>query len=48
MVKKSDMTPEMITDRQAILDDTVELMATNNRFGLELPVSKIIYDKFAL
>jgi len=45
MVKKSDMTPEMLAERQPILDDTVELMATNEKFGLKLSVSEIVYGR---
>lgn len=43
MVKKSDMTPQMLEEREKILDDTVELMATNDKFHLGLSVSEKIY-----
>lgn len=43
MVKKSDMTPEMLEDRQEILQDTVELMAVKDKFELDLSVSERIY-----
>ena len=43
MVKKADMTPEMLVDRQRLLDDTVELMALNDKYGLHLSVSDEIY-----
>jgi len=43
MVKKNDMTPEMLVDRQGLLEDTVELMAVKDRFGLELSISDEVY-----
>lgn len=43
MVKKSDMTPQMLEEREKILDDTVELMAANDKFHLGLSVSEKIY-----
>jgi prophage antirepressor-like protein len=46
MKKKGAMTPEMLTDRQSILDDTVALMAVNDRFNLGLSVSKAVYAKY--
>lgn len=39
MIKKSNMTPEMLVDRQMLLDDTVELMGFKDKFGLNLSVS---------
>lgn len=46
MVKKNDMPPEMLVDRQPILQDVVDLMATNERFGLGIHVSDAIYKKY--
>ena len=46
MVKKSDMPEEWLPDRQRILDDTVELMAANEKFGLGIKVSRAIYGKY--
>ncbi|WP_052523814.1 hypothetical protein [Geobacillus kaustophilus] len=46
MVKKSDMTPDMLIDRQQILEDTVNLMAVKEKFGLDISVSKNIYNKY--
>ena len=40
MLKKPDMTPEMLVDRQKILDDTVELMSINDKFHLGISVSE--------
>ena len=47
MVKKGDMTPEMLVDRQELLDSTVELMGIKDKFGLNLSVSEEVY-KLAL
>lgn len=43
MVKKADMSPEMLVDRQEILEDTVSLMTVNDRFGLNVSVSDQVY-----
>lgn len=43
MVRKPDMTPDMLVERQAILEDTVQLMSVNEKFGLGLSVSKEVY-----
>lgn len=45
MIKKDQMTPDMLVSRQEILEDTVELMGTTERFGLEIGVSETIYKK---
>jgi prophage antirepressor-like protein len=45
MLKKEQMTPEMLVQRQPILDDTVDLMSAVERFGLDISVSQVIYDK---
>lgn len=47
MIKKQDMTPQMLIDRQAILDDTIELMKTQAKFNLDFSVSDQIYKKWA-
>jgi len=46
MIKKGEMTPEMLVDRQSILDDTVELMSVADRFNLGISVSQKVYDKY--
>lgn len=46
MLKKEQMTPQMIVERQNILDDTVTLMAVVDQFGLEISVSEKIYSKY--
>ncbi|EUJ44424.1 BRO-N domain-containing protein [Paenilisteria rocourtiae] len=43
MIKKADMTPEMLLDRQGILESTVELMRVKEKFGLGLTVSDEVY-----
>lgn len=43
MLKKDQMTPEMLKDRQPILDDTVHLMIVKDRFNLSLSVSDEVY-----
>ena len=39
MIKKADMTPDMLADRQELLDSTVELMTVNEKFNLDLSIS---------
>ena len=46
MVKKAEMTPVMLSDREQVLDDTVALMETRERFNLELSVSETVYEKY--
>lgn len=45
MLKKSDMTPEMLVAREPILDDTVDLMSVKDKFDLPISVSERIYAK---
>lgn len=46
MVKKPGMDEAMLRERQPVLEDTVELMALNERFGLGLSISEHIYQKY--
>lgn len=46
MVKKNEMTPEMLVQRQPILDDTVNLMSAKESFKLDLSVSELVYKKY--
>lgn len=47
MVKKDEMTPEMLKEREPILEDTVDLMKVKERFELnDLSVSKKIYQMY--
>lgn len=47
MVKKAEMTPQMLVDREPILDETVELMGVVDRFKLPVKVSDTIYKRYA-
>ena len=47
MVKKADMTPEMLAERQELLESTVELMGTKDKFRLDLSVSEEVYSMVA-
>ena len=44
-IKKADMTPAMLVDRESVLDDTVELMGVNDKYQLGISVSEQIYKK---
>lgn len=46
MIKKKDMSPEMLVERQPVLDDTVRLMSVSEEFGLGVSVSEEIYKKY--
>ena len=46
MLKKGEMSPEMLIQRQPILEDAVNLMVANDSFGLGLSVSGKVYDKY--
>lgn len=46
MIKKAEMTEEMKRRRGSVLNDTVDLMNTVRRFGLnDVSVSRVIYDR---
>ena len=47
MIKKGEMTPEMLEQRQPILAETVELMAVNDKYDLDISVSDNIYKRHA-
>ena len=47
MIKKADMSPEMLEQREPVLKDTVELMAVKDKYNLDIPISKSIYDRYA-
>jgi prophage antirepressor-like protein len=46
MLKKDQMTPDMLLERQPILQDTVTLMEANDSFGLGLSISDAVYTKY--
>lgn len=45
MIKKKDMTPAMLIDREGILADTVELMSVKNKYNMDFSVSETVYRK---
>ncbi|MBO8164668.1 MAG: phage repressor protein [Brevibacillus sp.] len=47
MLKKAHMPPQMLVEREPILEDTVQLMSVVDRFGLNVSVSEAIYRKYA-
>ncbi len=47
MIKKEQMTPDMLVVRQEVLDDTVNLMGLKEKFNLDIPISTTIYSKYA-
>jgi hypothetical protein len=46
LIKKAVMDETMLRDREAVLADTVELMALNEWFSLGLSVSERMYLKY--
>lgn len=46
MVKKDSMTPDMLNDREPILEATAHLIADKRNFDLDIHVSDVIYRKF--
>lgn len=46
MIKKKDMTPNMLIERQPILDDTVKLISVVEKFDLDVSVSEKVYEKY--
>ena len=47
MINKDAMSPDMLVKRQQILEDTVSLMGAVDRFGLDLPIAKTVYQKYS-
>lgn len=45
MIKKADMTPSMLAQREPILEDTVGLLGMKDKFDLDISVSKTVYKK---
>lgn len=44
MIGKNGMTPEMKRERPTVLNDVVDLMNAKRRFGLDISISKTIYN----
>ena len=47
MVKKDDMTPQMLAQREPILEDVVQIMAFKEKYNLDMSVSDAVYKKYA-
>lgn len=45
MIKKADMTPEMLADREPVLKEVVELMSVKDKYQLDVSVSESIYKR---
>ncbi|WP_281829519.1 BRO-N domain-containing protein [Lactobacillus amylolyticus] len=43
MIKKGEMTPQMLAEREHILEDVVNLMALQDKYGLNISISETIY-----
>ena len=48
MVKKGDMTVEMLEQREPILNETVELMAVEDKYKLGISESDNIYKRHVM
>jgi prophage antirepressor-like protein len=46
MLKKDEMTPDMLVMRENALDDAVELMGVKDKFNLDISVSELIYSSY--
>lgn len=46
MIKKADMSEEMLKDREIVLTDVTDLMALKSRFNLDVSVKEKIYEKY--
>ena len=46
LLKKGEMTPEMLRDRQPILEEAAQLTAIKEAFGLNFSVAEAIYKKY--
>lgn len=46
MIKKGDMTPEMLKDRQPILEEAAQLTAIKDVYGLDFSVSEAVKKKW--
>ncbi len=45
MIKKENMTPDMIVSREIILDETVQLMSFKEKYKLKFSISEKVYDR---
>ena len=44
MIKKGEMTPQMLAEREHILEDIINLMALQDKYGLNISISQTIYE----
>lgn len=47
MIKKSNMSPNMLKERESVLNDTVDLMKAKDKFNLNISISDKIYSKYS-
>lgn len=47
MVKKADMSPSMLEQREPVLKDVCELMAVNDKYNLGVSIADNIYKKYS-
>ena len=45
MIKKGDMSPEMLADREPVLKEAVELMSVKDKYQLDVSVAESIYKR---
>jgi len=43
MIKKGDMTPEMLLAREQVLENTVEVMKFKDKYKMDISISDVIY-----
>ena len=46
MIKKSDMSPDMLEKREPVLKEIVELMAVKDKYDLDVSVAENIYKRY--
>lgn len=45
-IKKEDMTPQQVAERDEITQEVAKLMALNDKYGLDISVSDAIYSRY--
>lgn len=45
-IKKEDMTPQQVAERDEIAQEVAKLMALNDKYGLDISVSDAIYSRY--
>lgn len=46
-IKKDDMTPQQVAEREEILQETAKLIVLKDKYGLDISVSQAIYSEYA-